>query len=116
MREDGQLKGKKRRVTRKECEKASGGGRFHGSEMVMKRRQKENVGRWRSMAQVRGGTVQQEREEVYAASQYAASSPCMVEEWKDCEEVGPKPKEKQKASNRVVCDRKQVSVYEMRKK
>ena len=46
------------------------------------------------MAQVRARTVQQEREEVYAALQYAASFHCLVEEWKDCEEVRPKPKEK----------------------
>ena len=31
---------------------------------------------------------------VYAASQYAASFHCLVERWKDCEELKPKPKEK----------------------
>ena len=36
------------------------------------------------MAQTRAKTVQQEREEVYAALQYAASFHCLVEEWKDC--------------------------------
>ena len=48
------------------------------------------------MAEVRANTVQQEREreEVYAALQYAASFHCLVEEWKDCEELKPKPKEK----------------------
>ena len=35
-----------------------------------------------------------EREEVYVALQYAASVHCLVEEWKDCEELRPKPKEK----------------------
>ena len=46
------------------------------------------------MAQVRARTVQQEREEVYAALQYSASFHCLVEEWKDCEELRPMPKEK----------------------
>ena len=46
------------------------------------------------MAEVRAETMQQEREEVYAALQYAASIHCLVEEWKDCEELKPKPKEK----------------------
>ena len=48
------------------------------------------------MAEARAQTMQQEREEVYAAVQYAASFHCLVEEWKDCEEVEPKPKEKLK--------------------
>ena len=39
------------------------------------------------MAELRANTVQQEREEVHAASQYAASFHCLVEEWKDCEEL-----------------------------
>ena len=34
--------------------------------------------------------MQQEREDVYAALQHAASFHCLVEEWKDCDE----PKEK----------------------
>ena len=46
------------------------------------------------MAQVRGSTVPQAREEVYAALQYAPSFQCLVEEWKDCEELKPKPTEK----------------------
>ena len=46
------------------------------------------------MAETRAETMQQEREEVYAALQYAASFHCLVEEWKDCEELKPKPKEK----------------------
>ena len=45
-------------------------------------------------AETRAKTVQQEREEAYAALQYAASCHCLVEEWKDCEELKPKPKEK----------------------
>ena len=46
------------------------------------------------MAEARAKTLQQEREEVYAALQHAASCHCVVEEWKDCEELKPKPKEK----------------------
>ena len=69
------------------------------------------------MAEVRAKTIQRERErvreELYAALQYAASFHCLVEEWKYCEEVKPKPKEKwtfvdkkseeTEASNGVVC-------------
>ena len=44
------------------------------------------------MAEARAETMQQEREEVYAAPQYAASFHCLEEEWKDCEELRPKPK------------------------
>ena len=40
------------------------------------------------MAETRAKTMQQEREEVHAVSQYAASL------WTDCEELKPKPKEK----------------------
>ena len=45
-----------------------------------------------SMAEARVETMQQDRErdEVYAALQYAASFHCVVEEWKDCEEFKPK--------------------------
>ena len=46
------------------------------------------------MAEARAETMQQEREEVYAALQYAASFHCLVEQWKDCEELRPKPNEK----------------------
>ena len=46
------------------------------------------------MAQTRAKTVQQERVGVCAALQYAASFHCLVEEWKDCEELKPQPKEK----------------------
>ena len=38
-------------------------------------------------------TIEQEREEVYAALQYAASFHCLVEEWNHCEELKPPPKE-----------------------
>ena len=34
------------------------------------------------------------KEEVCAALQYAASFHCQVEEWKDCDELKPKPKDK----------------------
>ena len=30
---------------------------------------------------------------MYVALQYAASFHCLVEEWKDCEELRPQPKE-----------------------
>ena len=46
------------------------------------------------MAEARSETMQQEREEVYAALQYAVSFHCLVEQWKDCERRKPKPKEK----------------------
>ena len=69
--------------------------------------------------------VQQQREEVYAALQDAASFHCLVKEWKDCEELSPRPQEKQfcvkkkkskEASHGVVCGSKQILVYEMHKK
>ena len=41
------------------------------------------------MAETRAKTVKREREEVYAALQHAASLHCLVEEWKDCEELKP---------------------------
>ena len=46
------------------------------------------------MAEARAETLQQQTEEVYTALQYAASFYCLVEQWKDCEELKPKPKEK----------------------
>ena len=49
----------------------------------------------RFMAEARAETMQQEREEVYAA--FAVCSQlfhCLMEEWKDCEEPKPKLKEK----------------------
>ena len=46
------------------------------------------------MADARAETMQQQREDVYAALQYAASMHCLAEQWKDCEELRPKPREK----------------------
>ena len=46
------------------------------------------------IAKAKSETMQQEREEVYAALQHAASFHCLIEQWKDCEELRPKPKEK----------------------
>ena len=46
------------------------------------------------MAEARAKATKQEREEVYVALQYATSFHCLVEEWKDCEEIKPNPKEK----------------------
>ena len=43
------------------------------------------------MAEAKAETGKQEREDVYVALQYAASFHCLVEEWKDCEELEPKP-------------------------
>ena len=37
---------------------------------------------------------ERERAELYAALQNAACFYCLVEKWKDCEELEPKPKEK----------------------
>ena len=46
------------------------------------------------LAEARAKTVQQEREGVTAALQYAASFHSLVEDWKDCEELRPKPTER----------------------
>ena len=46
------------------------------------------------MAQIRGEHHSAEMKKVYAAFQYAASFHWLVEEWRDCEEVEPKPKDK----------------------
>ena len=60
--------------------------------------------------------------EVHAALQYAASFHCLVEEWKDCEELKPKPKEKKfrgqdeegkETSIRMVCPGQQESMCEV---
>ena len=44
------------------------------------------------MAQRRASTVQQKkkREDAYAALQHAAGIHCLVEEWRDCEQLEPK--------------------------
>ena len=71
------------------------------------------------VAQARASTVQQEREEVYAALQYAASFHCLVEDWEARvaqvkREVDCRGQEKRgnEAPNGVVCHNKQVSVHE----
>ena len=46
------------------------------------------------MAEPKAETMQQEREEVYGGLQCAASFHCLVEQWKDCGELRPKPKDK----------------------
>ena len=46
------------------------------------------------MAEVRAVLVTQEREEVNVSLQHAASFHCLVEEWKDCEEVRPRAERK----------------------
>ena len=44
-------------------------------------------------AEVRADAVKQGREKDHVALQHAASFHCLVEPWKDCEELMPKPKE-----------------------
>ena len=46
------------------------------------------------MAQIRASTLQQKREDVNAALQYAPGFHCVVERWHDCEQLEPMPKEK----------------------
>ena len=41
------------------------------------------------MTQITASTVQQRKEKVYAALQYAGSFHCLVEEWHDGEELKP---------------------------
>ena len=89
------------------------------SQRKKERRWTEEI--WRK---VRASTIQQEREEVYAALQYAASFHCLVEEWRLC---GAYAKGKTKvglcrqksgskeASHGVVCGSKHISVNEMRR-
>ena len=78
------------------------------------------------MAEARAETMKQERGEVYVALQYAASFHCLAEEWKDCEELKPKPKEKwifvdkksEETKHRTewCAEADQVSMYEMWKR
>ena len=60
---------------------------------------------WHKHEQVQSS--KREREEVHAALQYAASSHCLLEEWKDCEELEPQPKCKsgkpRKTCNCALC-------------
>ena len=72
------------------------------------------------MAEARA-EVKQERTELHVALQHAASFHCLVEEWKDCEELKPKPKEKRifvnkqsegKKHQTVKSGSRQVSMYE----
>ena len=56
-------------------------------------------------AQARASTVQEERKEVYAALQYEASFHSLVEEWKDCEELEPKSKEKKHRTEWCVTEK-----------
>ena len=80
------------RRTRKRCRNLS------LSERAMRKqtssRRQVRCGIKKIMTETRAKTVQQEREEVYAALQHAARFHCLVEEWKDCENLKPKPKEK----------------------
>ena len=56
------------------------------------------------MTQIRANTVQQSRQEVYAALRYAANFHCFVKEWHDCGELKPKPKEKWIFVDKKVAD------------
>ena len=55
-----------------------------------------------NVVEARAETTHQEREEVYVAPQYAVSFHCLVEQWKDGEELRSKPKEKGFLSKRRV--------------
>ena len=44
------------------------------------------------MGEATAQTMKQEREEVYVALQCAAGFHCLVDEWKDCEEIKLKEK------------------------
>ena len=46
------------------------------------------------LAEAKAEAMQQKREDMHAALQYAASFRCLEEQWKNCEEPRPKPKEK----------------------
>ena len=59
----------------------------------------------RFVAQAGVSTVPQEREEVFAALQYAASFCCLVEELKDCEEFESESFVQQKREACVVLER-----------
>ena len=77
-------------------------------------------------AQIRTSTVQQKREEVCAALQYVPSCHCLVDEWRDCEELQPKPQEKwtfvdkkveaKKHRTGVLCGCEQTPLHEVWKK
>ena len=54
------------------------------------------------MAVARADTLKQGREKVYVALQYAVSFHCLEEQWKDCAELEPKPKESGVLSTRGV--------------
>ena len=54
-----------------------------------------------AMVTIKAATVRQGRMEVRAALQCAAAFHCQVENWHDCDEMKPKPKQKLfKVSNR----------------
>ena len=46
------------------------------------------------LTEAKAESMQQKREDVYAALQYAASFHCLVEQWEDWEELRPQPKER----------------------
>ena len=91
----------------------------------MSQRKKERCWTEEIWRKVRASPILQEREEVYATLQYAAGFHCLVEEWKECEELTPKAKQmrvfvdkkrgSKEASRGVVCGSKHIFVNEMRR-
>ena len=72
---------------------------------------------------IKASTVQQQREEVYAALQHSVSFYCLADECRDCEELEPTPTEikslwikngSSQTSHGVVCGHKQIPLHEMR--
>ena len=55
------------------------------------------------MAQIRANTVHPSRERVHATLRYAASFRSLEEEWHDCEDFNPKPKE-----GEILVDKKKM--------
>ena len=80
---------------------------------------RSHVGWMRDGAKMRASTVQQKRGGVYAAVPYAARFHCLVEVWRDCKELEPKPKEKWVEAwkhRTACCSHMQVPLHEMREK
>ena len=87
------FEGRTKRITRKEYQRLVN--KFE-MEVFMEQKGLWNLAREKILRE-RGAlpkTMQQEREEVYAALKYAARFHCLVEEWKDCDEQTKKKKEK----------------------
>ena len=68
----------------------------------------------REMMQIRASTVQQKREEGYAALQHAPSFHCLVEEWQDSEEL--KPQAELRYALGMVCSNEQIPLHQLRER